>query len=399
MMNRPVGIGVLGLGSRGIYLAYAFKELKGAELIAVCDRNEKRFAMTRKKVEMGEELACYTDLAAMLADPRVDAVIVATHDKAHAANGIQVLEAGKHLFLEKPMAQTLDDCDAMIRAWQGSPSVFMIGLELRYCSLCEDMMAIIKRGDVGQIKLGYAVDNVSVGGQYFFHDDLRHKDFVGNLLLQKGTHSIDLMNWWIDAQPVRVFADGGLDVFGGIESPEKRCRDCDRTGTCAFHMPREFMWDYGVTTSQREDFCVWGRDVDIEDNTMVLVRYDNGARMSFVECHFTPDYNRHFTLIGDRGRIVGFYNNEQDFRIEVTYRHSKRRDIIHSEQRVGGHGGSDPKIQAEFIARVQRGEPCCPGVIGARNSAAIGWAAGVSSETGMPVVIPPAPLPFEPSYA
>ncbi len=396
--SYTVGIGVLGLGARGIYLAQSFNQTPGARVVAICDRNERRFELTKQKAAL-PEVRTYGDFAAMLADPQVQAVVIATHDQAHAEHGCQALAAGKHVFLEKPMAQTIADCDRLISAWQQTNTVFMVGLELRYCSVCQDMKSIIDRGDIGDIKLGYAVDNVSVGGQFFFHDNLRHKDFVGNLLLQKGTHTIDLMNWFIGSSPVRVYAEGGLDVFGGGEAPEKRCRDCEIKTTCPYHMPRQFMWDYGSTTSQREDLCVYGADVDIEDNTIVTVRYANGARMTYIECHFTPDYNRHFTLIGTRGRIYGFYNNQQDFRIEVTYRHSTRKDVIYSEKREGGHGGSDPIIQAEFVRRVRAGERCCPGMIGARDSAAIAAAAGHAMETGMPTVIPACPLTQESASA
>jgi predicted dehydrogenase len=397
-MPDDIRIGVIGLGSRGIYLADSFNKQRGARVTALCDRNEKRFDMALER--MGDAtVPCYTASAALLAEADVDAIVVATHDKAHAANGCEVLAAGKHLFMEKPMAQTVDDCDALIRAWQSTESVFMIGLELRHCSVCEDMKAIVDRGDIGRVHLGYAVDNVSVGGQYFFHDALRRKDFVGNLLLQKGTHTIDIMNWLIDSQPTRVYAEGGTDVFGGRAANDKRCGDCDEAATCPYFMEHTFTWDYGETTSRGDDFCVYAEEVDIEDNTMVTVRYESGAKMTYLECHFTPDYNRHFTLIGDKGRLYGFYNNEQEFQIEVTYRHSKRKDIIHSEKRVGGHGGSDPRIQAEFIRLVQEGASCCPGIIGARNSAAIGWAAGKASEDGMPVALPPAPLPYAPEFA
>jgi predicted dehydrogenase len=394
MSQKTVKIGVLGLGSRGIYLAGAFHATPGAQVVALCDRNDKRFALARERGKL-PDARTYTDYAAMLADPELDAVVIATHDKAHAANGMDALAAGKHVFLEKPMAQRVEDCDRLIEAWRASRCVFMVGLELRYCSVSQDLKALVERGDIGEVKLAYAVDNVSVGGQFFFHDALRHKDFVGNLLLQKGTHTIDLMNWFVDSPPVRVYAEGGLDAFGGDESPDKRCRDCDINSTCPYNMPRQFMWDYGTTTSQREDLCVYGSDVDIEDNTIVTVRYANGAKMTYIECHFTPDYNRHFTLIGTKGRAIGFYNNQQDFKIEVTYRHSSRRDVIYSEKREGSHGGSDPAIQAEFVRRVQRGVRCCPGVIGARDSAAIAAAAGQAMESGMPVMIPRCPLAAE----
>jgi len=390
-MNSTIGIGVVGLGARGVYLASAFDAFASARVVAVCDKDAHLIDVARQKLERPDLYGC-TSLDDMLERDDVQAVICATHDHAHAAHGLAILNAGKHLFLEKPMAQTVGDCDALIEAWRQAQTVFMVGLELRYCSLCEDMKTIIERGDIGQIKLGYAVDNVSVGGQYYFHGLKRRKHFIGNLLLQKGTHSIDLMNWFIDSQPIRVYAEGGLDVFGGEAPDDKRCRDCQDRQTCAYNMTEQFILDYGEADWRREDLCVYAREIDVDDNAIVIVRYANGAKMSFTECHFTPDYNRHFTLIGDRGRICGFYNNEQDFRIEVTYRHSQRRDVILSEKREGGHGGSDPRIQAEFVNRILRGTPCCPGIIGARNSAAIAHAAGLSIERQQVVTIPACPL-------
>jgi hypothetical protein len=128
---------------------------------------------------------------------------------------------------------------------------------------------------------------------------------------------------------------------------------------------------------------------------IMTVRYEHGAKMTYSECHFTPDYNRHFTLVGAKGRMVGFYNNEQDFKIELTYRHSARRDVIYPPKVEGGHGGGDPMIQKEFLRRVAAGRPCCPGVAGARNSAAIAIAAHESCLNGLPQIIPTLDLPDE----
>jgi predicted dehydrogenase len=393
-MADKIGIGVLGLGARGIYLAKAFHQDPRAQIVAVCDLNAARCDLARRQIG-DESIAGYTDSQAMLADPRVQAVVVATNDRMHGRNGLEVIQAGKHLFLEKPMAQTIEECDAMIAAWQGSGTVFLIGLELRYCSLTVTMKEILDRGDIGQVKTAYAVDNVSVGGQYYYHDARRRKDYIRSLMLEKGTHTLDLMNWFIGGQPVRVFAEGGLDAFGGDQPDDKRCYDCDRKDTCPYFMPSEFQMDYGAKVLQRADGCVWAKEVDVDDNSIAVVRYDNGAKMTYVECHFTPDYNRHFTLIGTRGRMYGFYNNEQDFRIELTYRHTQRRDVIYPPRQPGGHGGGDPRIQDQFLRLIRAGQPACPGVIGARNSAAIAIAAAESCETGMPVSIPACPVAFD----
>ena len=389
-MKQTIGIGILGLGGRGIYLGQAFHADPRARVAAACDLNPRRLNVAR--AAFGHEVAYYGESAEMLRDPNVDAVVVATNDAAHGGNGLAVLRAGKHLFLEKPMAQTIAECDDMIDAWRGSGRLFMVGLELRYCSLCEQMRGILDRGDIGEIKLAYAVDNVSVGGDYYFHGPRRRREYVLTLVLEKGTHTLDLMNWFIGGHPTRVYAEGGLDVFGGTEANDKHCRDCREKDACPYFVDASgFKMDYGAIIKEKLDYCVYAQECDVDDNTVVTVRYDNGAKMSYMECHFTPDYSREFTLIGTKGRMYAFYNNEQEFRIEVTYRHSDRRDVYRPSRRPGGHGGGDPMIQSEFLDRVLSGVGSCPGVLGARDSAAIAIAAAEALVSGEPVEIPSCP--------
>ncbi len=386
-MSRKVRIGVVGLGGRGLYLGYnCFAKNPRSTLVASCDMNPKRLAEVRAKFP---EVKTYERLDDMLADPEVEAVVIATPDHAHAENAVAALDAGKHVFLEKPMAQTIEDCDAILDAWRRAQTTLMVGLELRYCSLCQEMRRLIDRGDIGRVICGYAVDNVSVGGQYYFHGPRRRKDYIVSLMLEKGTHSLDLVNWYVGSRPVRVYAEGGLDVFGGDEPNDKRCRDCEKKDSCPYFIDhRKFRMDYGVVIPV-EDKCVWARECEVEDNCIIVIRYENGAKMSYLECHFTPDYTREFTFIGDKGRLYGFYNNEQEFKIVVTYRHSKKVDTYYPPKISGGHGGGDPRIQEEFLDRVLSGKPSMSGALDARNSAAIAIAAAESVETGQPVEIPP----------
>ena len=387
MTDRRAKIGVAGLGGRGVYLGYnAFARNPRAELTAACDFDTKKLDAVKKKFGDGPRL--YADLNEMLADPNVEAVVVATPDHAHAQNAIAALNAGKHVFLEKPMAQKISDCDAILDAWQRAQTVLLVGLELRYCSVCQEMRRLIDRGDIGSVKLGYAVDNVSVGGQYYYHGRRRRKDYIVSLMLEKGTHTLDLVNWYVGSRPVRAYASGGLDVFGGDAPNDKRCRDCQDAKTCPYFVDHaKFKMDYGAIV-EVEDGCVYAQECEVEDNCIVVIDYENGARMTYVECHFTPDYTREFTFIGDKGRLYGFYNNEQEFRIRVTYRHSKKADDYFPPKQPGGHGGGDPRIQEEFLDRVLSGKPSMSGALDARNSAAIAIAAAQSVETGRPVEIP-----------
>ncbi|MCD6365545.1 MAG: hypothetical protein J7M14_06685, partial [Planctomycetes bacterium] len=293
------------------------------------------------------------------------------------------------LYLEKPVAQSIEHCDGIIAAWQANPNVFMVGLELRYCTLCQDMKKIITRGDIGQIKLGWVVDNVLPGARYFFHNASRRESYIKSLMLQKGTHSLDLANWFVDSHPRQVYCSSGLDVFGGDQPNDKRCADCNQADTCPYYIDvsKKFKLDYAEINNAR-DLCVFAKEVDVHDNGIILIDYESGVRLSYTECHFTPEYTREFTFVGDRGKMVAFYNNEQDFKITVTYRHKADVDVYHPAKVEGGHGGGDPMIIKRFLDLVEKGEPCCEGIEGARDSAAIAIAALESQKKNAPIPIP-----------
>ena len=194
--------------------------------------------------------------------PGLDAVVICSPDRNHAEHAIAALKRKKHIFLEKPMAQSITDCDRMIDAWQGTDTVFMVGLELRYCSLMKDVKKLMDEDIIGEVKTGTVIDNVSVGGQYYFHGRRRRKEYIKSLVLEKGTHSLDLTNWIINDSPKRVFCSSGLDVYGGNESNTKRCRDCEIKDTCKdFIDYKGFKMDYGVII-EPEDLCAFAKECD-----------------------------------------------------------------------------------------------------------------------------------------
>jgi len=384
-MSEQLKVAVVGMGARGRYLARAFNEDQRTSLVAVCDVNDGCMALARRMFE--GKVRYYKDQNFMCAQEDFHIGVVASWDPSHKDNTIAFLKNHKHVYLEKPMAQTIEDCDEILREWEKSGTALMVGLELRYCTLCQEIRRLLDEGEIGEVKLAMAVDNVSVGGQYYYHNNRRRKSFIKSLMLEKGTHTLDLMNWFIGSTPVRVFGEGGLDVFGGNEPNDKKCSRCKEKETCPYFIDSEnFILDYGEKV-KFDDGCVWADEVDIDDNCVITVRYKNGAKLTYTECQFSPDYNRHFTLIGDKGRLYAFYNNQQEFLIRVHKRHSSTAQEYFPEKSEGGHGGGDPRILDEFIRRAMKNEHSCTGAVDARNSAAIAIAAAESSETHKPVMI------------
>jgi predicted dehydrogenase len=387
--SGTIGVGVLGMGPRGITFGVrrVMESDPRARVVAICDRDADQLRYAQ--ADTGLDCAAYTELDQLLADENVDVVINCTDDPDHFTTSLAILEAGIHLYLEKPMAQTVEHCDELIAAWQRRPVVFMVGLELRYSSVFTDLRAIVDAGELGAIKLGTVVDNVSVGGNYYFHGRDRREAYVRSLMLEKGTHSLDLINWYVGSRPTRVFCSAGLAVFGGTEPNDKRCRSCETATSCPYFVePKGFRLDYGGVVRDMEDYCVWAEEVDVDDHGIILIDYANGARVSYMECHFTPEYSREFTFIGTRGKVQAYYDNEQNFRIVLTKRHSDRVDERFPAKLEGAHGGGDPRIIRTFFDLVERGEPIAHGVESARDSAAIAIAALLSRKSGMPVAVP-----------
>lgn len=391
MKDGKFSVGVIGLNGRGKYLvSQQMMDLQNSYLTCVCDIIPERVDAALQ--QFGSSVTGYTNVDDFLKHPDLDAVYIAASDKAHAELAKKVLAAKKHLYLEKPMAQSIEDCDSIIDAWEGSGTVFFVGLELRYCTLFRDMKEIISRGDIGKIKIASVVDNVSVGGNYFFHNQARKKSFIKSLVLQKGTHSLDIANWMIDDSPRRVFASGAMDVFGGREPEDKTCDTCTEKDTCPYFRKATFRLDYGGKDDIRNDYCVYSKSCDVSDNSLVIVDYENGTRLSYMECHFTPEYTREFTFIGDKGKLTGFYNNEQEFKIMVWKRFEDKPQYYYPEkvegEGISSHGGGDYGILKSFSSCIHAGKPCMVGIKGARDSAAIAIAAAESEETGLPVWIP-----------
>jgi len=116
--------GVIGLGWFGEKHCEALAAIPQAELHALCTRNAERRAEVAAKFGVARTFADYRE---MLADPELESVSITTMWDQHAAPAIAALEAGKHVFLEKPMASTVADCDAIVATSQASPGFLIVG--------------------------------------------------------------------------------------------------------------------------------------------------------------------------------------------------------------------------------------------------------------------------------
>ena len=154
--NQKVNIGWIGVGTRG---NAAIEWLHNAApndvaLTAVCDTYQGFIARakTRVKTVWGNEPATYGDYRELLADRNVDAVFIMTPEHLHRDMAVAALQAGKHVYLEKPLAHTIEEGFEIVRAWEQSGKVVQVGTQNRSSSLYRKAKELIDQGMIGQVQ-------------------------------------------------------------------------------------------------------------------------------------------------------------------------------------------------------------------------------------------------------
>ncbi len=153
--NERIRIGVMGLGGRGSYLAEAFAKRKDMEIAWLCDPESRRLDGARKVVEaaQGRALRLGQDFRRILDDPKVDALINATPDHWHVLGSILACQAGKDVYVEKPMAYNIWEGRKLIEAAAKYRRVVQVGTQSRSAPFAKEAADYIKAGKLGEVHL------------------------------------------------------------------------------------------------------------------------------------------------------------------------------------------------------------------------------------------------------
>jgi predicted dehydrogenase len=196
-------IGVVGLGYWGPNLARNIDNLEGAELAWCCDGRPE----VRERLAAVHRNAHFTgDLDDLLADESLDAVVVATPVPTHADLAVRVLQAGKHCFVEKPLALSVADAERAVAASREADRVLMVGHLLQYHPGVAKLKEIAASGELGDIHYIYS-NRLNLG-------QLRADE---NALWSLGAHDISVILHLADEEPYEVSARGESYMRDGIE--------------------------------------------------------------------------------------------------------------------------------------------------------------------------------------
>ncbi len=240
--GRPKGA-IIGSGGRGQFLTGEFKEI-GVEMAAVCDVYEPNLQKGLKIANTGAK--AYSDYRKLLEDKSIEIVVVATPDHWHSTMAIDAVEAGKDVYVEKPLAHTIDEGFAMIDAVKRTKRIVQVGTQRRSFDLFLDAKKLYDTQVCGDVKLvsswwynhQSSLNDRKIEGaldwkQWLGNSPQRELDaqrffnwyyfwdYSGGLLIGQAAHVIDAVNWFIGGgAPVAVTCAGSQPNLKGAEVPE-----------------------------------------------------------------------------------------------------------------------------------------------------------------------------------
>ena len=362
-----VGTGIRGTSMWGRAVAESYKD--EVEFVGLCDNNPGRLDYGKKYI--GVDCPTYTDFEKMVDETRPDSVIVTTVDSTHHEFIIKGMEMGCDIITEKPMTTDEEKCQAIIDAQAKTGKNVIVTFNYRYSPHRQKMKELLMQGRIGQVT---SVDfhwylDIYHGAAYFrrWHGK---EQFGGTLFVHKATHHYDLLNWWLDSEPVEVFAHGALEFYGKNNSfRHSNCRPCPHKSKC------DFYWD--ITDNERlmslyvenehhdgylRDGCVWSEEIDVPDKMGAQIKYANGAQVSYSCTTYSPYEGYRIAFNGTKGRLEAWIQERQpwpmedydELRLTDNFGYTQLIQIPHGG---GGHGGGDTRLKDKIFVNPDMPDP------------------------------------------
>jgi predicted dehydrogenase len=286
---KRIKYGIIGIGrwATEVHIPVV-NRINEAEIAALSSRNSENLEKgCRLSTDRPRAFGNYSDLLNLR---EIDAVIVTTPNHTHAEIVKAALEHGKHVFCEKPLATTVEDCDMLSELAQREKKVLQVGLELRYAPIFMKVKELITQGRIGDPCLSFC--NLSRG---WLRPGWREDpDLTGGIFLELGCHYLDLFGYLLDSQALKVAGLGGK-------------------------------------TSEHTDI----------DHAYIIIDYDNGAKASMRLNLLSPyDTATIIGVIGTLGKIEVQLHNKELTLWQDRFPEYKRSFRFHQDTREPGFSGT-----------------------------------------------------------
>lgn len=383
--SRPsdtLRVGVVGVGARAKFTLAAERPENNGRITAVCETHPRARERVASRLQRDPDSVSITTSVTDLVGTGIDVAFVTSPDDTHADVTCELLRAGVPVYLEKPLAITMEGATRVLRTAYETGTRLYVGHNMRHMHVVRSMRELIRSGRIGEVKAIWCRHFVGSGGDFYFKDWHATREHGTGLLLQKAAHDIDVMHWLADSHTTSVVAMGGQTLYHQVTDRADRSNEL---------MHSWYSLDNWPPLSQKGLSPV----IDVEDLSMVLMRMDSGVYASYEQCHYTPDYWRNYTVIGTEGRIENFGDGEGGL-IRLwnrrTHYNAEGDEVFPIVGDAGGHGDADVLTITEFMRFVREGTPTDTSPLGAWYAVAAGIQATESLRDGStPRTIPDLP--------
>jgi len=368
---------VIGAGNRGQGYGKIMQNVpEKFKIVGVADPLEDRRQIFKEEFNLADE-GLYTDWREILSKPKMaDIAIISTLDNMHYEPAMKAIELGYNLLLEKPVAQTVQECADIALAAKAKGVSVLVCHVLRYTPFFKTIKAVLDEGRIGEIMSITHVE--AVGNIHQSHSYVRgnwHSEKETTpMLLAKSCHDLDIIQWLIDKPCKKVSSFGHLTHFIAANAPEGapvRCADggCPVEDSCNYNCIKLYYEDKdnawfrdactkgirkGIVTTDEEvmkalkttdyGLCVYHANNDVVDHQVVNMEFEGGANASFNMNAFNAG-GRFIRIFGTKGELTAYARTET---IDIFDFHDKKHHNIvvpdMDESILGGHGGGDVGI-------------------------------------------------------
>lgn len=368
---RPVTIIAIGAGNRtNKYLEYAVRHPERLRLVGVVELNDIRRHAVAEKFGLTPD-QCFTDYDRFFEHPiPADAILIGTPENRHFEPCMKAIEAGYHVLLEKPIAQTLPECRQIAEAARRKGVIVGVCHVLRYHPYFIKIKEMVDSGELGEI---ISISHLTaVGLDRSTHGFVRgmwcREELSNPMLISKCCHDIDFLLWLTEARCRKISSFGSLRWFRSENAPAgstARCIDCPLEPRCPysavdlyairrdwisnFDIPDGWTLDEVIRRELREGpygRCVYRCDNNVVDHQIVSMEMENDITISFSMDAFTLGDQRETHIRLTHGEIDG---DERTLRVQ-TFRGRKER--IYDFSSILGtpfHAGADLNLIEDFV--------------------------------------------------
>ena len=375
--DKPVSIVAIGAGNRtNKYLEYVKQHPDRVRLVGVVELNDIRRQSVAERFGL-KPSQCYADYHDFFRNPvQTDAVMVCTPENMHFEPTMLAIEAGYHVLLEKPIAQTLEECQAIGEAARKKGVLVSVCHVLRYHPYFMKVKELVDSGELGHIisinhRTSVGVDRAAHG---FVRGIWRSERLSNPMLMSKCCHDIDFLLWLTKTPCRKLTSFGSLRWFKAKNAPEgsaERCIDCGVESHCPFsavdlyQVRRDWIANFDVPEGKTIDDviedqlreglygrCVYHCDNDVVDHQIVSMEMESEVTINFSMDIFTLKDCRETHISLTEGEIDGDENRLRVRRFrgaeETVYDFS---GLAHQPF----HAGADLAIIADFIDAIRTG--------------------------------------------